>query len=130
MFFALLYKVYTDPAVKRVPPIHLIDATNWLSISPPKQIRLKKVKGNVFCPSCVQTSWPPRGDAWSERPGNHENSQRMQCKQLMTICLRHYPDAPTERPYPRIATWRRTNAVFYWMLRDGTKNIQHHLIPN
>ena len=26
MFFALLYKVYTDPAVKREPPIHLIDA--------------------------------------------------------------------------------------------------------
>ena len=36
-----------------------------LSISPPKQIRLKKVKGNVFCPSYVQTSWPPRGFARS-----------------------------------------------------------------
>ena len=51
-------------------PIHLIDATHLLSISLSKQIRLKKVEDNVFCPSCVQTSWPPRGDARSERPGN------------------------------------------------------------
>ena len=33
-------------------------------------------------------------------------------KQLMTICLRHYPDAQTERPYRLDGTWWRINAVF------------------
>ena len=42
---------------------------------------------------------PTRRDARSERPGNHENIQRLPCETSTAMCLRHYPDAQTERPY-------------------------------